>query len=96
MERHIQEHVQKLPRFDDKIQYLTVTLAVDSGSHLAEVMLKCHRTEMVAQGKSHDIYQSIDEAFARLERQIGRHHDKRVRNRARAGQQASEENRRPG
>jgi len=78
MERHIREHIEKLPRFDDKIQYLTVTLDIDSGSPVVEIIAKCHRNDLVAEASGHDMYQSIDEAFAKMRRQIIRLHDKLV------------------
>ena len=95
MAEHIRQRIDRLPRLDDKIQYLTVTLAVDSGSQLVEIIAKCRRTDMVAEAASHDMYQSIDEAFEKMERQVARLHDKAVSNRSRAAQQASEANRRP-
>ena len=78
MSRHIHEHIEKLPRFDDKIQYLTVMLDIDSGNPLVEIIAKCHRTDLIAEAGGHDMYQSIDEAFAKMRRQITRLHDKRV------------------
>jgi putative sigma-54 modulation protein len=95
MERHIRQHIDRLPRFDGKIQYLTVTLAVDAGDQLVEIIAKCHRADLVAEAQSHDMYQSIDEAFGKMERQISRHHDKMVHNPARAAQRAAETEKRP-
>lgn len=80
MERHIRQHVEKLPPYGEKIHYLTVTVAVDSGGQLVEIIAECQRARLVAQAKSHDVYQSIDEAFAKVARQIARRHDKLVRN----------------
>ena len=96
MSRHIQEHVDRLPRFDGHIQYITVALGVESGFRTVEVIAKCHKADLVAEAKSHDMYQSIDEAFAKMQRQIVRHHDKMVHNAARAAQRASETDKRPG
>ena len=79
MERHVRQHVEKLPRYGDTIQYLTVTVAVDSGNQVVEIIAKYHRARLVAEAKSHDVYQSIDEAFAKVSRQIARRHDKLVR-----------------
>ncbi len=78
MEIQIRQHVEKLPRFDDKIQYLTVTLDTDGGSNLVEIIAKCHRSDLVAEARGHDMYQTIDEAFAKIGRQIRRLHDKLV------------------
>ncbi len=84
MERHIRQHIRKLPRFDDRIQYISVTLGMDSGTQLVEILAKCHRADLVAEAKGHDMYQCIDEGFARMQRQISRLHDKLVDHRARS------------
>ncbi len=78
MSRHINDHIEKLPRFDEHIQYMTVMLDVDNGSPAVEIIAKCHRTDLVAEARGHDMYQSIDEAFAKMRRQISRLHDKIV------------------
>jgi len=83
MERRIREHAAKLPRLDGRIQYLVVTLNVDSGDQAVELVAKCHRADLVAAARSHDMYQSIDEAFAKIERQIARCHDKLLDSHAR-------------
>ncbi len=90
MDRHIRQHIEKLPRLDEKIQYLTVTLEVDSGDQLVEIIAKCHRADLVAEARGHDMYESIDEAFAKMERQITRYHDKLVNHRGRQGQRGPE------
>ena len=85
MERQIREHAAKLPRFDSQIQHLQVTLSEDAGMYVAEAIAKCHRVELVAEAKSHDMYESIDEVFAKMARQVARHHDRLVNNRGRPG-----------
>ena len=93
MEKHIWRHVGKLSRYDDQMQYVEVILAYDSGNHAVELVARCHRTTLVAEAAGHDMYSSIDQAFAKLEHQVGRLHDKLVHKKARDAQQASEENR---
>ncbi len=78
MARHINDHIEKLPRFDERIQYMTVMLDVDNGSPKVEIIAKCHRTDLVAEARGHDMYQTIDEAFAKMRRQVSRLHDKIV------------------
>lgn len=78
MSRQINEHIEKLPRFDNKIQYLTVTLDNDGGNKLVEIIAKCHQSDLVAEARGHDMYKTIDEAFAKIRRQITRLHDKLV------------------
>jgi len=86
MRDHISQHVAKLPRFDGNIQYITVTLALDSGAQFVEIIAKCHRADLVAQSKGHDMYRCIEEAFARMQRQIIRHHDKVTSHKPKAAQ----------
>ena len=78
MEAHVRQHVEKLPRFGDRVQYVTVTLGMDSGEPAVEIIAKCHRQDMVAVAHGHEIYPCIDEAFAKIQRQIARFHDKLV------------------
>jgi putative sigma-54 modulation protein len=89
MDGHIRERIEKLPPFAEKAQYVSVTLAVDSGSQVVEIVARSGRADLVAQASSHDMYQSIDEAFQKLERQLARQHDKLVHGRAREGQRDS-------
>lgn len=95
MEKHVREHIDRLPHFDNHIQHVTVTLGRDSHSQHVEVIAKCHKTTLVANARGHDVYKSIEEAFAKLERQVARSHDKLVRKHSREAQQASEQNRKP-
>jgi len=79
---YVWQHIEKLPRHDDKIQYVTVTLDENSGTQMVEIIAKCHRADLVAEAKGHDMYRSIDEAFGKMERQIKRYHDKLVDHRS--------------
>lgn len=78
MQGHIRNRIDRLPRFDDQIQAVTVTLMRDARGDRVEVIAKCHRSTLVANARSHDMYQSIEEAFEKVERQIARLHDKIV------------------
>jgi ribosomal subunit interface protein len=86
MDAHIRAQIEKLPPFAEKAQYVSVTLSVDSGNQVVEIIARSGRTDFVAQASSHDMYQSIDDAFEKLERQFARQHDKLVHGRAREGQ----------
>ncbi len=94
MESQIEQHLQKLQRFDSYVQYLTITLSVDGSVQRVEIVGKCKRHDLLAESKTHDMYAAIDEAFAKLTRQIARDHDKMVHNPARAAQRAAEIERR--
>ncbi|MHC5033647.1 MAG: ribosome hibernation-promoting factor, HPF/YfiA family [Planctomycetota bacterium] len=96
MERHIRQQIDKLPRFASMVRYLTVTLDTDSGGQHVEIIANCPRSDLVAEARSHDIYQCIDGAFAKIERRLARYHDKLVKSRSREAQQASETDKRVG
>jgi putative sigma-54 modulation protein len=87
MKEHIGQHVEKLPKFGGKIQYITVTLDVDGGDPFVELIAKCHRADLIAEARAHDMYACIDQAFAKLQRQITRHHDKLTSHKARTPQE---------
>ena len=95
MERHVQGRVDRLPRLDDQITGIRVMLAKDSRGQRVEVVAKCHKTVLVANATSHDMYASIDESFEKLEHQIARCHDKLVRGRAREAHKAAESAKKP-
>ena len=78
MQSHIRQHLQKLHRYNDQIQAVSVTLHRDAGSEEAEVRAKCRKSLLVATARSHDMYRSIEQAFERLERQVARLHEKLV------------------
>ena len=41
-------------------------LAADSGNQMVEIIAKYHRANLVAEATGHDMYRSIDEAFAKI------------------------------
>jgi putative sigma-54 modulation protein len=95
MESHIRQRIEHLPKFAESVQYIEVMLDVDSGNQQVEVLAKCGRADLVAEAETHDMYQSIDEAFAKIERQLTRYHDKVVNGRSREAQKAARESRSP-
>jgi putative sigma-54 modulation protein len=95
MDTHIRERVEHLPKYAESLQYLRVMLDMDSGAELVEITAKCGKADLVAEARSHDMYQSIDEAFGKIEKQLNRYHDRLVKNRSREAQQAHEVDRRP-
>lgn len=82
MRDHARQKAEKLERVGGMVMHINVTLAMEPGRHMAEVSAKIrHKGEVVAKAESHDMYASIDQAMARLEKQIiklgGRIKDKR-------------------
>jgi ribosomal subunit interface protein len=95
MEKRIAEHVDKLPRLDGHITRLTITLARDAAGEQIEIIARCHRSTLVATAVGHDLYAAMEEAFARIERQITRLHGKLISRHAREAQRAAELGKRP-
>ncbi len=83
MDNHIRERIEKLPRFDDHIISITVTLDDDAGQEWVEIIAKCHREVLVTESGGHDLYAAIDDAFDKLERRITKLHDKLTEKRPR-------------
>ncbi len=76
MKSHIRDRIEKLPRFDDKILSITVTLDEDNGQEKVEIIAKVHQEVLVTKSAGHDLYAAIDEAFDKCERRITKLHDK--------------------
>lgn len=93
LEKHVRQHIDKLTRFDNRIHSLTVTLAVESATKKAELVANCHHSVLVAEAEAHDMYDAIVQAFAKMEHQITRLHDKLTTGKARARQRASKRKR---
>lgn len=95
MDDHIRKWVDKLPRLDEKLQSITVTLDDNGAGDEVEVIAKCHQNVLVTQSSGHDLYASIDEAFDRMERRIKKLHDKLVTERSREARKAAQRERMP-
>ncbi len=83
MESHIRERIERLPRFDDHIMSVKVTLDDDTGRENVEIIAKCHKELLITTSQQHDLYAAIDDAFAKLERRITKLHDKLTEKRPR-------------
>ncbi|MFW5923231.1 MAG: ribosome hibernation-promoting factor, HPF/YfiA family [Planctomycetota bacterium] len=95
MEDHIRARVDKLPRLDDHVLSITVTLDDTAAGDEVEVIAKCHQKVLVTSSSGHDLYASIDEAFSKMERRIRKLHEKLVEKRNREAQKAAERERTP-
>ncbi len=95
MERRIRGRIDKLPRFDDQIRNITVTVSRDAGGYHLEIIAKCHGTVLVTNGQGQEVYDSIEEAFSKMERRIARSHEKLINKHSREAKHASEVVRKP-
>jgi putative sigma-54 modulation protein len=84
MRDHAREQVAKLERHSSHLMRATVTLAIEGERHLAEVIGVIRgKSDVVGKHESHDMYLSIDQAAAKVERQLqkleAKYHDHRGR-----------------
>ena len=71
MRDHARGRVEKMERYSPHITSVSVTLGIESDRHTAEVIAHVRRKgELVAKSETHDMYQSIDRAAAKLEKQL--------------------------
>ena len=78
LKEKVQETVKKLERHFDHITYMHVTLTVENRSHIAEakIDLDHHTSPIFAKSSNHDMYESIDDLVAKLDRQLIKHKEK--------------------
>ena len=55
MEKHVWEHIDRLPRFDDQIHTVSVTLERESGGEHVELIAKYHKSVLVADARGHEL-----------------------------------------
>lgn len=77
---HIEEKMQRVERYLGKIKEAHVVLNFERKTHICEVTLTAKNLKLSAKASSHDMYQSIDVALQRLEKQAHKQKDKRVGN----------------
>jgi len=81
MRQYAREKAGKLPRFYDGLQSAAVTLAMDAGKYLAEIVATGKRKRVfVARHRGDDLPACLDQCVHKLSEQLRRHKD-RVRNR---------------
>jgi len=86
---HIEDKIGRVERYLGKIKEAHVVLNFESKTHICEVTLAAKGLKLSAKALSHDMYQSIDVALQRLEKQSQKHKDKWV------GQHKSDNRRAP-
>lgn len=75
---HIEDKIQRVERYLGKIKEAHVVLNFERKLHICEVILTAKGLKLSAKASSHDMYQSIDVALQRLEKQAHKQKDKRV------------------
>jgi putative sigma-54 modulation protein len=75
---HIEDKIGRVERYLGKIKEAHVVLNFERKTHICEVTLAAKNLKLSAKASSHDMYQSIDAALQRLEKQSKKHKEKRV------------------
>ena len=71
MRERAREKAQRLEAFSRHLMRVKVTLTIEGERHMAEIIATVRRKgEVVAKGQSHDMYLSIDQAVAKMEKQL--------------------------
>jgi ribosomal subunit interface protein len=77
MREHARERAEKLATLSPHLMHAKITLSIESGRQIAEVVATVRRRgETVAKCESHDMYAAIDEAAAKIERQLHKTEDR--------------------
>ena len=78
LKNHIEDKIQRVERYLGKIKEAHVILNFEKSVHVCEVTLAAKSLKLSAKATSRDMYQSIDGALNRLEKQAHKQKDKRV------------------
>lgn len=62
-------------KFADRVHDAHVTLEVERHRHICEVVLQCDGYTVKATEAANDMYQSLDQALDKAEKQLKKHHD---------------------
>jgi len=87
MREHARERVQRLERYSPHLTRARVTLSIEGDRHMAEIVASVKRRgRLVAKSETHDMYQSIDQAMVKVEKQLHKLED-RVKDRREGARQ---------
>jgi putative sigma-54 modulation protein len=87
---HVEERVEHLTRFSGDATDATVVLTVEKYRHQAEVSLNVNGVLIQAKQETDEMYASIDEAVAKIERQLKKYKDRQHPRRQRPAAMAGE------
>jgi len=90
--RHVEHGLQKVKRHFDKVIDARVVLSIEKHRHrqAAEINLHANGLRIHAKESSPDLYQSIDAAVNKIERQVTKHKDRIKRHQPRTARETRE------
>ncbi len=82
LRNHAKSKLSKTARFSDNVMTAEVTLATERNWHVAKITLNCKGSDLHAEEKSTDMYNSIDRVVEKLERELKKQREKETNHRA--------------
>ncbi len=79
LKEYAENEAQKLEKFYSGIISTDIVLDYQKETQIAELNVNVHGQTLIVSEKSEDIYKSIDQAVAKMERQLKRYKEKRMR-----------------
>ena len=76
LRNHAKQKLSKTTRFSDAVMTAEVTLATERNWHVAKITLNCKGSDLHAEEKSTDMYNSIDRVVEKLERELKKQKEK--------------------
>jgi len=77
MRTYAEEKVGKLTRYYDRIERVEVIFDIESTRQCVEMVVRAdHKNTFVAQADAQDLYEAMDLALDKMERQLNRHKEK--------------------
>lgn len=78
LRNHARTKLGKTTRFSDNVLTAEVTLSCERNWHIAKITLNCKGSDLHAEEKSTDMYNSIDRVVEKLERELKKQREKEV------------------
>jgi putative sigma-54 modulation protein len=70
LKKYAEDKISKFDRYLANISEVNITLSIQKHRHKAEVLIKANGTKIQAEGITDELYSSIDEVAAKLDKQI--------------------------
>ena len=82
LRNHAKQKLSKTTRFSDNVMTAEVVLATERNWHVAKITLNCKGSDLHAEEKSTDMYNSIDRVVEKLERELKKQKEKESNHRS--------------
>lgn len=76
IKNYVTEKIQKIKRRNDSATHLSIVLAIENVTHIAEATLKLHGSPLHASAQEDDMYKAIDALIDKLVAQVDKFKEK--------------------